>query len=424
MKLITFLGATRAYETAYLFPDGREHVASYCGVAIARMYPAMEVTVFVTQKARDMHWDAFRQDIEDYATNVEAVDIPDGRTERELWQIFQTVVDAVQEKEHLIFDITHGFRSLPFLSFLAVAYLRTVGQVEIEHVFYGNFEARDTSVTPNRAPVIDMTRFTELLDWMIAADRFMRFGDSSDLARHLDRARPQGPGYTKEAYQRGRPLYELQKALGSVSLALRLIRPEDALDTSAVLIEKLNNAHSAIQTFALPFVPLIHRIHDAYAPLALRDPRRQRADLWLHYERRLVRWYLERKQYAQAVALAREWLISWALLALEVTNLVNRQTRKAIEDLLGKQLQRRRGSTVAITQEEQDLWQRIPQREMLVDLFGQLGNLRNDMMHAGKRSSPMPANTMEQNTRQVCRRLDDFPLPPNLTSREGQDDPL
>jgi len=273
MRLLTFLGAGKAYETAYIFPDGREHTASFCGVAIARMYPEMETTVFVTQKAREMHWDAFRQAIEDYTTDVVAVDIPDGRTEVELWQIFQTVVDTVQEGERLIFDVTHGFRSLPFLSFLAVAYLRTVKQVEIEHVFYGNFEARDTSVIPNRAPIIDMTRFTELLDWMIAADRFMRFGDSSDLARHLDRARPQGPGHSKEEYQRGRPLYDLQKALGNVSLALRLIRPEDALNESALLIQTLNKTRQAIETFALPFVPLIDEVRQAYQPLAFPQPR-------------------------------------------------------------------------------------------------------------------------------------------------------
>ena len=38
------------------------------------------------------------------------------------------------------------------------------------------------SVTPDRAPVIDLTGFVELLDWMVAADRFTRFGDARDLA--------------------------------------------------------------------------------------------------------------------------------------------------------------------------------------------------------------------------------------------------
>lgn len=412
MRLLTFLGATKAYETAYRFPDGREHVASFCGVAIARMYPQIEVTVFVTQKAQEMHLEDFIRDIEDYATAVTPVDIPDGQDESELWKVFQTVIDTVGEQEQLIFDVTHGFRSLPFLSFLAVAYLRAVKQVEIEHVFYGNFEARDTNVTPNRAPVIDLTRFTELLDWMIAADRFMRFGDSSDLARHLNRARPQGSGFSPQEYQQGRPLYTLQKAMESVSLALRLIRPEDALDTSNQLIRELNNAHQAIQIFALPFTPLIEHMRQTYTPLALPQPHQQDPVRWLEYERNLIHWYLARKQYAQAVAVAREWLISWALLALGITtDLLDRSMRKVVEDLLGKQLQVRR-KKMTLTEKEAESWQCIPQREELLDLFAVLGNLRNDMMHAGKRQKPMSPKKMEQRIQDLCKQLDNFVLPP------------
>lgn len=411
MKILTFLGAAKAYETAYVFPDGSEHVASFCGVAITRMFPHTEVTVFVTQKAREMHLEHFTRDVKDYAAEVKPVDIPDGQDEGELWRVFQTVIDTVGEQEQLIFDVTHGFRSLPFLAFLAVAYLRTVKRVEIQHVFYGNFEARDTSVTPNRAPVIDLTRFTELLDWMIAADRFIRFGDGSDLARHLHRARPQGPDYPREVYQQGRPLYEFAKALEEVSRALRLIRPEDALETSSTLIQALDNARPAIRQFALPFVPLVDQVQDAYRPLALPAPRRQDPVTWLRYERNLVHWYLERRQYAQAVALAREWLVSWAMLALGVTDLLDRQNRAAMEELLGKHLQLHKGRQAEITEDQAALWRQIPQREALVDLFGKLGDLRNDMMHAGKRLHPMPAQAMEQNIRRFCQQLDDFPLP-------------
>ena len=147
--------------------------------------------VFVTEKAREMHWEPFQRLAEDYVDNLEAVEIPDGADENELWSLFQAVVDAVDVQEEVIFDITHGFRSLPFLSLLAVAYLRQIKQIELRAILYGNFEARDRSVEPHRTPVIDLSRFVSLFDWMTAADRFIRFGDASDLARHLRAEKPE-----------------------------------------------------------------------------------------------------------------------------------------------------------------------------------------------------------------------------------------
>lgn len=151
MKAITFLGAGRAFETVYVMPDGREHTAPFFGVALARFYPDLTMRVFVTEKARETHLAQFQQLVEDYVAELEPVDIPDGANEEELWALFQTVVDQIEDREPVIFDITHGFRSLPFLSFLAAAYLRTVKEIDLQAVLYGNFEARDTSVDPNRA---------------------------------------------------------------------------------------------------------------------------------------------------------------------------------------------------------------------------------------------------------------------------------
>lgn len=161
MKAITFLGATTAYETTYVIDKNREHTAPFFGVALARFIPDLSMRVFVTEDAEEMHLANFLTLVEDYVDDVQKVSIPDGRNDEELWKVFQKVVDVVEPKESVIFDITHGFRSLPFLSFLSAAYLRTVKNIQLEAVYYGNFEARDKSVTPNRAPVIDLTRFVD-----------------------------------------------------------------------------------------------------------------------------------------------------------------------------------------------------------------------------------------------------------------------
>jgi CRISPR-associated DxTHG motif protein len=45
------------------------------------------------------------------------VDIPEGRSEQELWEIFDRVASAVDEGDTILLDITHAFRSIPMIVF-------------------------------------------------------------------------------------------------------------------------------------------------------------------------------------------------------------------------------------------------------------------------------------------------------------------
>lgn len=409
MKAITFLGATRAWETTYVLPDGREQTAPFFGVALARFYPDLSMKVFVTEKARQMHWEDFQQRTEDFVADLEPVDIPDGADEAQLWTLFQSVVDAVDDGEKVIFDITHGFRSLPFLSFLAAAYLRTVKHIELEAVLYGNFEARDQTATPNRAPVVDLTEFVSLLDWMTAADRFIRFGDAQDLARQLDRTKPDYLTASKgEMSDWTQNVGRISGALTQVSQSLRMLRPRDAMSGSALLRSRLLGATGSTVAHPRPFQILSRRITDAYAPLALEDSMAD-ATAELAVERELVHWYLTRSQLVQGVAVGREWIVTWAMLHLNQTDILDHNAREGVENLLGEAIQERKRSGTSPTQTNSVL-ARIPAIDAATDLYSQLGNLRNDIMHAGKRKGAMPVKTLEQKVRELCSRLDELPL--------------
>ncbi len=417
MKLLTFLGAARAYETTYVMPDGREHTAPFCGAALARFYPDCEMRVFVTKDAREMHWAAFQPLAEDHVASLLPVDIPDGRDEAQLWQVFQAVVDHVDADEPVIFDITHGFRSLPFLSFLAAAYLRVVKHVRLEAVLYGNFEARDQSVTPNRAPVIDMTHFVDLLDWMIAADRFVRFGDAHDLAQQLRSARPayQQQQADKALQTDAMRLGQAAKALDDVSLALRLIRPAQAMEASSTLQTRLMDATQSLQAHARPFIPLAQSVTDAFAPLSLSraDQSRDPVDL-LARERRMVFWYLERKQFVQAMAVAREWIITWALMQAAMSPVLDKALREEMEQTLGRaNWQRQAGSGAfadAALSSGRSL-RSIPKIAQALKLYEEVGHARNDLLHAGKRPDAKQAEVLERMIGSLCQRLNELPLP-------------
>lgn len=419
MKAITFLGATTAYETTYVMPDGREHTAPFFGAALARFQPDLEMNVFVTAKARTMHLARFEELVSDFVADLEPVDIPDGADELQLWKIFQAVVDTVGESEAVVFDITHGFRSLPFLAFLAAAYLRTVKKIRLEAVYYGNYEARDQSVTPHRAPVIDLTRFVDLLDWMMAADRFIRFGDAQDLGNLLDRSRPDNRLLSddKALQQVNVAIRGASTALTNVSRALRLIRPIEAMQASDQLQRNLLDGTQQFSSYARPFLPLARQVVDAYQPLAVSAGEMASEPLRiLERERQMVRWYLERKQYVQAVAVAREWVVSWALLNVGEGDLLDRDKRHQAERSL---------SAIAkqAWQSKDEAEKEADQSELLTSLltaqgiaryaatYERLGQIRNDLLHAGKNKSARKSSKLEQDIQQVGEWLDEMTLP-------------
>jgi CRISPR-associated DxTHG motif protein len=419
MKAITFLGATTAYETTYVLDDGREHTAPFFGAALARFVPDLSLRVFVTDQAREKHFDRFVTLVEDYVTEVEPVPIPDGRNDAELWEIFQKVVDAVVPEELVIFDITHGFRSLPFLSFLSAAYLRTVKSIRLQAVYYGNFEASDKSVQPYRTPVIDLTRFVDLLDWMIGADRFVRFGDARDLADLLEaqhkrtKPDPRAAGKAEMASWSRSPVKTTASHLRRASQALRVVRPSEAMAASHAVSTQLPEALKSIEALAQSFAPLSQYVAESFAPIALSAEEQQRSpQQTLVAERALIEWYLQRNQIFQAVALAREWLVSWAMMQIGLEEqMLEKEARQQVERAIGREVQRLQDKTMVDSPREAvtDL-STLPALGEVAQLYSRLGELRNDLMHAGKRKGALAADAVESTAKLLCQKLAKLPL--------------
>lgn len=101
------------------------------------------------------------------------------------------------------------------------------------------------------------------------------------------------------------------------------------------------------------------------------------------------------------IALAREWLISWTMAQLGLYDqLLERDVRKRVEDALGAEVQKQSKNTTAEEHAGEGIdLSKLPSYNDVVKLFGQLSELRNDLMHAGKRKNPLPANKVEEQAR-------------------------
>ena len=183
-----------------------------------------------------------------------------------------------------------------------------------------------------------------------------------------------------------------------VSHALRLIRPNEAMDASAKLDRELSDplAMYSIKTNAPPFLLLAGPIRKAYQQLALlSSQQREMPALALKHERDMIGWLLKRKQYAQAVAVAREWTISWVLLQTGASDFEDRECRQNASDILI----------------DSALRPGIDQLEMAREIHEELRKVRNDLLHAGKSSDALRAQEMEEEVMKVCPRLFELTLP-------------
>jgi len=112
---------------------------------------------------------------------VDPITIKDGNSEQEIWSIFETVFNLLQEYDKLYIDITHGFRYLPMLSIVLANYGKFLKNITVESITYGNYEGRNKE--NDEAQIIDITAFSELQDWTSAANEFVNNGSTLMLGR-------------------------------------------------------------------------------------------------------------------------------------------------------------------------------------------------------------------------------------------------
>lgn len=407
MKLISILGKGNYEETCYcLDPQGSTGCCSrYAPVAICRLLSIDSLVLLCTADARTTHLTPLTHAL-DPAVALTVVDIPSGRNEAELWEIFNLLAGQVSPGESIALDMTHGFRSLMLVAVLTAEFLRTARGVQVDRMLYGAYDARDESVTPSRTPLLDLTPMLKLLAWADAADRFTRYGEGHDLAMLLRSAKP--PHQRQKA---SREVSQIAKKMGSASgqllemaQGMNLVRTFGVLEQAAKLqgtLSELDLSESA----ASPFRQVLEPVAALAGSLALAEPD-ESATACLERQRALIQWYADHGQYMQAATLGREWMVSWLLVLRGKTDLKDDAARKHAEDELNciSHLRKTRTNKVAMegVPDEMDLpgwWQRIAL------------DTRNDIDHAGMRRQETPARALSEGIEQFARKITSWPMP-------------
>jgi CRISPR-associated DxTHG motif protein len=385
MQLLTVLGTGKYTKTCYCW-QGQQVETSYVAHALCEFFQPDKVTVLVTPEAKAAHWHSLQETL-GHSYPCEDVEIPSGKVETEVWEIFDAVVNAVTPNSQVLFDITHAFRSIPLLVLLAAAFLQKARNVEICGVYYGAFEANR-----EQPPIFDLTPAIKLLDWLTATDKFLSTGSSVELGKLLSTIQQDfyRSGQQKTADIRPTRLQSFGDRIQALSRSIELVRPIDLITQSAQLQNiPATQLQEEVGAFAKPFELLLSQIQDDYSQFAVMNFNEASPVEQLQKQFLLLRWYVNKKLSCQAILLGREWLVSAICIAHGIKNYRDREKRKVIEEHLGQMI----GANHNL---DQPIVQYVSSAEKLAALWSTLTEYRNDIAHTQMRFTSISARTLEE----------------------------
>ena len=199
-KLFSFMGTGRYQEVSYVINDAdgnRQTIRTrfILEAVIEHLIKQGDLTVylFLTKEAKaenylggQVHPDqppvvgfVERQQIlaEKYPDKLNFVileDVAQGKNSDEIWDIFYQITNHVVKNDQIYVDITHAFRSLPFLMTGILNYASFCHTtLKVEEIFYGIYEkGADT------APILKLSEYIRLQEWTTAVDKCLTGGQS------------------------------------------------------------------------------------------------------------------------------------------------------------------------------------------------------------------------------------------------------
>lgn len=367
-KIITFLGAGSATSTTtYAFKDKNGEEKKYEGKvfseALRQFCKYDSMLVCVTEKAKAVNWPVLEA-LND--PRIQAVDIPTGNDTAQMWQIFTIITGHIETGDRVIFDITHGLRSLPFLVFLFAAYLKTAKQVTIEAIYYGAFELK--SENNGLAPVIDLSEFVSMIDWIAASNQFVETGDARQLSKLLNPDIDTSGANQKAA-----------KTLFDVSFATLLCRPLELGERADALAKDLLAAEQQQPSRVVPFEMLRQQVSQTFSSFVGNLDGDAKAALQAQF--RLIEWYHNNNRIIEAMTLAREWLLAAVNYQLDGTvDIDDRYIRTDISEALWEIGQNTPPRQLTDYGKKIHKWQ---EKRQLIAVWNKVRILRNTLDHAG-----------------------------------------
>jgi len=426
--ILTFLGTNDYLPCNYLL-DGKKvnNVRFVQGALVSMLCKDWneddKITVFLTKEAKNKNWDdnghkdrdgkalqkeGLKKRLEhlNLKANIVTIDVPDGRSEDEVWKIFDVVFNQINDGDEIIFDITHAFRSLPMLVIIILNYARVLKRIKIKGIYYGAFESLGTihdvekmDLKDRNVPIFNLTPFAYLFNWTGAIDNFITYSDARSInklaSEELTPILKETKGRDEEAQNLKNLGVQLEKftELIQTSRGFNIIKGFDFNN----LRELINSSKESILK---PINPLLDRISDKIKSF-------NNNDIINGYA--AVEWCIEHNLIQQGYTILQETMISEIVVKhFGEDKIADRNKREIVSQAINiKHRKTPEDGWKNIARDNKKVVQKIMGKldDDFIKIFDSVSQYRNDINHAGFGDNPHKPEDLKRQLKEYYEKL-------------------
>lgn len=375
------------------------------------------IVIFTTDDANRKNWqDSGHKDpckglkncIRDLNLDVpaESVWIPVGKSENEIWNIFQIVYDSLNREDEVVFDITHAFRSIPMLAIVILNYAKVMKAVTLEGIYYGAFEvlgsiqeAKKLPVSERKSPILDITSFDQLMEWSFAVERFLKAGDALPVSSLAKKSVKPVLATTKGKDVAARTIRNIANSLEEFAKTLSTCRGRDITTITAKLKQNINQCQNL--ELIQPFKPIFDRVKNQIELF----PGDSIAD-----GIQAAKWCLEHNLVQQGYTIFQEILISYFAIKIDKNpeDFRNREIASQAAKIYNNMLpvEKWKGKAKNYPKITQKFLEFYKTKDELLKIYRNLSKYRNDLNHAGHNKEPMKADKFSSKLDEYIRKAE------------------
>ncbi len=321
--------------------------------------------------------------------------IPEGKNEKEIWQIFKIIHDIIKDGDELYFDITHGYRYLPMLVVVLGNYSKFLEKARVMHILYGNYEGRDRDengncITPARSPIVDLQSFSTLQDWTYAVADFINNGNADRMsALTYDVSAP----LIKKGHERADALNRLVLSIKDFAKDMETCRGQNIVSGvhTTAMNDNLRNLQSLLQndneaSVDELLIPVFGKIREMVADFD--------TDTNIQNGFMAVGWCINHRLYQQAITILQESVKNYFCVMLGY-QIDDDTKRKAVEALFeAAKYTSAYMLPVEIGSPKGETEWAMAMKDIALD-YDVLRKLRNDFNHGGFNERPSSPSDIE-----------------------------
>ena len=421
---LSFLGTNDYMPCTYFSPDGFEKSDTRFIQAALVEWRCKQwtkddlVAIFLTKEASRKNWEndghgngsescnGLQQCLKELSLSVQVkpVFISDGKTETEIWDIFDQVYSILESQDQVTMDITHAFRSIPMLAIVLLNYAKALKQVSISGIHYGAFEVlgslhlvKKMPLSERRAPIFDLTAFDSLMAWSTGVDRFLSAGDATLISRLANENIKPILAESKGKDLAASAIRGVSKAVEEFSRILSTCRGKE-ISCSAFKLKSRVNECLQYNDIIKPFTPILQALSDKTHVFTGNE---------LSDGIQAAEWCLKHNMIQQGYTILLEVIVTWtASLCPEQPGLSEIEKREIVSSAIhiakhNKSREEWTGTAKKYPEVTQQYIEICLRYQVLLDLYAPLTAFRNDLNHAGFVKSAIPAES-------IVKKLNDF----------------